>query len=49
VLAALKEQRQDVKVVLMSGFGETEALRVIGTNRFLASSRNPSTPAISPA
>ena len=41
VLAALKEQRQDVKVVLMSGFGETEALRVIGTNRFLAFLQKP--------
>jgi hypothetical protein len=30
-----------VKVVLMSGFGETEALRVIGTNRFLAFLQKP--------
>jgi len=41
VLAALKERRPDVKVVLMSGFGESEALRVIGTNRFLAFLQKP--------
>jgi two-component system cell cycle sensor histidine kinase/response regulator CckA len=41
VLAALKEQRPDVKVVLMSGFGESEALRVVGTNRFLAFLQKP--------
>ena len=41
VLAALKERRPDVKVVLMSGFGECEALRVIGTNRFLAFLQKP--------
>ena len=41
VLAALKERRPDVKVVLMSGFGECEALRVIGTDRFLAFLQKP--------
>jgi PAS domain S-box-containing protein len=41
VLAALKELRLDVKVVLMSGFGESEALRVIGTHRFLAFLQKP--------
>src|ERR1035441_224481 len=41
VLAALQEQRHDVKVVFMSGFGETEALRVVGANRFLAFLQKP--------
>ena len=36
VLAALKQQHQDVKVVLMSGFAESEALRMVGANGFLA-------------
>jgi CheY-like chemotaxis protein len=41
VLAALQEQRPDVKVVFMSGFGESEALRVVGANRFLAFVQKP--------
>jgi PAS domain S-box-containing protein len=41
VLAALQEQRHDVKVVFMSGFGESEALRVVGANRFLAFLQKP--------
>jgi two-component system cell cycle sensor histidine kinase/response regulator CckA len=41
VLAALQEQRPDVKVVFMSGFGESEALRVVGANRFLAFLQKP--------
>ena len=41
VLAALKQQHRDVKVVLMSGFGESEALRVVGANSFLAFLQKP--------
>jgi two-component system, cell cycle sensor histidine kinase and response regulator CckA len=41
VLAALREQRPDVKVVFMSGFGESEALRVVGANRFVAFLQKP--------
>ena len=41
VLAALKQQHQDVKVVLMSGFGESEALRVVGANGFLTFLQKP--------
>jgi PAS domain S-box-containing protein len=41
VLAALQEQRHDVKVVFMSGFGESEALRVVGANRFVAFLQKP--------
>ena len=41
VMDALREQSPDVRVVFMSGFGESEALRVVGGHRFLAFLQKP--------